>query len=180
MLEDQYIGQVGVVRDGTSWVARGIEAVTRSPAFHCVVGIGGGLCIGAEPGGARVRSVGYWSAVWTRFDHGQDQAEAIAGFAESKEGAPYGYVDDALLGLQFAAHWAGWSFRWPKPVRMSLSSDRSWMCSELADASLRAGGVDAFPYRDACEVAPADFLGLLLERGWVSGSTASRMTLGLG
>jgi uncharacterized protein YycO len=166
------IGQVGVVRHGTSWVARGIEAVTRSPAFHCVVGIGGGQAIGAEPGGARIRDEGYWpDTVWSQFFITERQAKHIADWARKQEGKPYAYLDDALLGLRYEFGWKlpGWA-------AARLSSDEQWMCSELACAALMlGGGINAFPDRKFCEVAPADFLDLFLAEKWITAGKALAM-----
>lgn len=165
---DLYAGQVGVVRHGTSWVARGISWVTRSPAFHVVVGVGDGNCIGAEPGGARVRPVDYWTgAVWSRFEMSAKQADLVARFALQHEGAPYAFFDDALIGLRYTA-----GLKAPDWLLRHLSADRQWMCSELADASLMAGGINLWPGRWACDVAPGDFLDEWVRRGWVEDAMA--------
>lgn len=159
------IGQVGVVQHGTSWVARGIEAVTRSPAFHCVIGIGDGKAIGAEPGGARIRAENYWGdTVWSQFFITERQAKHVADWAKAREGKPYAFLDDALLGLRYEFGW-----KLPKWAARRLSSDDQWMCSELACAAmLLGGGINVFPDRAFCEVAPADWLEYFVAEGWVS------------
>jgi uncharacterized protein YycO len=158
-------GQIGVVRHGTSWVARGIQWVTRSPAFHCVINLGDGTAIGAEPGGARIRAEGYWpDTVWSDFFLTERQAKHIADWARSKEGKPYAYLDDALLGLRYAFGW-----KLPKWAARRLSSDSQWMCSELACAALLwGGGMNVFPDRAFCEVAPGDWLDYFVREHWIS------------
>lgn len=161
---DPLLGQVGIIPNGESWIARAIERLTHSESCHAVIGLGGGMCIGAEPGGARIRPVTDWpTAIWSKFPLTASQAYGCAAWAEKREYAPYAYLDDALLGLEYALN-----FRWPKFVTRHFSSDRQWMCSELADAALTLGaGIKVFDDdRDFCETSPGDFERLFRAKGW--------------
>jgi hypothetical protein len=161
---DALMGQVGLIPHGTSWIAKAIQKITRSDTCHAVINIGNGYTFGAEPGGAKIRPIEDWpTAVWSRFDLTQAQAYSCADWAKKWEGADYAYLDDALLGLEYA-----FNFRWPRFIAKHFSNDSQWMCSELADAALTLGaGITVFDDgREFCEVAPGDFQQLFAAKGW--------------
>lgn len=159
-------GQIGVIPGAGNIFEWGICEVTDSHSRHCVVGIGGGMAVSADPTGVhRVNSDEmYPTAIWSRFDLTFDQAARIAQFAIHQIGKPYAYIDDFLITVERILR-----FRFPRRVRSWFADDGQWQCSELADMSLLAGGVDAFYPRELVgDTAPGDFEALFLRKNWAT------------
>lgn len=161
---DSTLGQVGVVYDGTSFVAHAIQWLTRSRAFHTVTGLGDGTCVSADPVGVRVVDTSiYKNIVWSKYDLTPEQAQGSADWALARVGRPYAFLDYPML------IWTAMTgMRWPHFIRKHFSNDGSHFCSELSDGALTHGaGIKVFDDgRDLAEVVPADFQRLFERYGW--------------
>lgn len=159
-----YTGQIALIPGGSSWIAQGIELVTASDVCHVIIGIDEEYCIGAEPGGAKIRPISYWdTAVWSRFEFSEAQALACASWARAREGRPYNFIDDALIGIEDLSH-----LQLPEWFMKGYSTDTSYECAQLADAALSFGaGISVFnDGRLPGQVAPGSFEPFFKERGW--------------
>jgi hypothetical protein len=131
-------GQVGIVRTHgfSSWL---IRLITRSHVNHMVNDTGTEL-ISAEYPHVRTRPYGYFTnIVWSQFDYTDDQKEKIVTFAEDQVGKPYGWADDLAIGIGLITRQ-----RTPRWLARWLATDGEWICSSLADASLRHAGIHIF------------------------------------
>lgn len=157
-----HIGQIGLKTEAKGFVEKAIEFVTRSSVHHVVIAISETECIGAEPGGARIRLHDYDRFVWSKFDLTPEQAQACADWARAREGRPYSFINGFLIGLTM------YGFTWPKPVWKYFSNDKSYQCAQLADAALTLGaGITVFEDgREFGEVYPGSLEKLFKERGW--------------
>lgn len=168
MLNKPAIGQIGLIYDrkGThrSFVAKAIDWVTRSPVHHVIVCVSEDHCVEAQPGGAVLSPLSKWpNAVWSNFPLTPAQAEGTAQWAIDHIGTPYGFLDDAAIGIGLLLnHWAGFE------LQRFLSSDHSLQCAQLADAALTKGG--KFKVFDDNRldgaVYPGSFVPLFKKYGW--------------
>lgn len=161
---DSNFGQIGVIPGASNLFEWAICTITHSEARHCIVGIGGGMAVSADPHGVHEIVVAdhYPVVLWSRFDLSWDQAARIAQFALHQVGKPYAYIDDLLIWAERVFH-----FRFPQWIRERFADDGQWQCSELSDMSLLAGGVDAFYPRDLVgDTAPSDFEDLFIRKNW--------------
>jgi hypothetical protein len=168
-------GQIGLVRT-TGFVGHVIRTVEGKHAVgvtHVVVGIGNDLCVGAEPGGARIRPVSYWQpqlVAVSHFDLSDAQRDQIAYDASLLDGTPYNLTDDILIGLlQLAGRR---DERWttkdaPAWVFDRVSSVTSLQCAQLADWVYTLAGLDLFnDGRIPGLVMPGDYVEIFHAHGW--------------
>lgn len=157
-----HIGQIGLKTEASNFIEKAIEFVTRSTVHHVVVAISDTECIGAEPGGARIRSHDYEQLVWSKFDLTPEQAQACADWARAREGRPYSFINGFFIGLSMY----GWKM--PKFILKRFSTDDSYQCAQFADAALSLGaGITVFDDgREFGEVYPGSLEQLFKERGW--------------
>lgn len=177
-MDDLLTGQIGLISRGGGWVSRGIEWVTRSPYHHVIVGIGNGLCIGAESHGATIRPVeDFPGATWSRFDLSDDQRHAIVTWCLHHVGTPYNWLDDAAIGVALVfgplldRALPRWVRRLLTPVVAAvgrrLSRDDRLECAQLADAAYEAAGIHLFTDgRLPGAVYPGSFGPIFAAHGW--------------
>lgn len=156
------LGQIGLKTEASNWVEKAIEFVTRSSVHHVVIAISDTECIGAEPGGARIRSHEYSRFVWSKFDLTPEQAQACADWARAREGRPYSFVNGFFIGLSM------YGVKLPRFIIKRFSNDRAYQCAQFADAALTLGaGITVFDDgREFGEVYPGSLEMLFRERGW--------------
>lgn len=155
-------GQIGLKTEATGFVERAVEFVTRSSVHHVVIAISDTECIGAEPGGARIRAHNYENLVWSRFELTPEQAQGCADWARAREGRPYSFINGFFIGLSM------YGVKLPYSVRKRFYTDKSYQCAQFADAALTLGaGITVFDDgRDFGEVYPGMLEELFKERGW--------------
>lgn len=123
---------------------------------HAFVSVGGGFIVEAEPGGARVSSLGEYGSrtiVWVRCppERGRAVADAARQFAQQKIG--YSFLDYAAL----AAHRLHLPIPW---LRRYIGSTRHMLCSQLAVEAARRGGWDLLSPDWPGYVTPAEIAAL--------------------
>jgi len=139
-------GQIGLVH-GTGFWPHAIEVVQAlaEPARlaywnHVVVADTELTCVGAEPGGARRRTITQFTdIVWSRFPLTMHQRSIISKWVDDHVNIPYGYVDVALIGLSILL-----KQKTPDWIQAELSNGKTYECAALADAAYRAAGVHLF------------------------------------
>lgn len=147
----------------TEFVISAISLITRSSAYHavqCVDAPGGHpSLVEAEPGGAILSPVTkYTNVAWSNLTLGDPQREAISTAALKMVGRPYGYYDDALLGLTHLNSVRGPNWLW----RLLSGSHSPLECAQLVDAAQLAGGVHLFSDgRQPGDVTPGDLYQLI-------------------
>lgn len=155
-------GQVCIVRTHgfSSWV---IRLFTGAPVNHMAIDTGTEF-VSAEYPFVRTRPYGYFTnCVWSQFIYDDAQPDKIVEFAVAQLGKPYGTLDDIAIGVGILTkeHTPRWLARW-------LANNGEWICSSLADASLRAGGVhvrnDGVPLG---AITPAFFWKFFADAGWL-------------
>lgn len=155
------LGQVGLCATHGRFGAL-IRTVTRSPYNHTVIGLGDGYNVSAEPGGVALHTDGYWPGiVYSRFQYTAAQAGAVVRYALAREGTPYAWGDDILIGLTLLLH-----EHMPAVLLRHLASDGHLQCSELCDLALRAGGMRLFD-TPAGAVYPGMYAPIFQEHGWL-------------
>lgn len=156
------IGQIGLKTEAHGFIEKAIEFVTRSSVHHVVIAISDTECIGAEPGGAKIRLHEYDNFVWSKFELTPQQATNCANWARARENRPYSFINGFLIGLTM------YGFTWPKSVWKFFSNDRHYQCAQFADAALTLGaGISVFnDGREFGQVYPGSLEQLFKERGW--------------
>lgn len=156
-------GQVGLIPGASGWVTYLICRITGSHCGHTILITGPNECVSADPDGVHVRPLtDFGNYVPTKFPMTDDQRAQIVAYAKAQAGKPYSFADDALIGLERI-----FGFRFPNWVRARFASDHQFQCAQLCDASLKAGGVEAFDDgRMTGDVFPGSFEELCIERGW--------------
>jgi hypothetical protein len=157
-------GQIGLVR------TRGFFAwfycfFGRSPVSHVVVGLPGGKCIGAEPGGVRVRDIAeYDEIVWSEFDLSTREKYLITRYVREKLTTPYSYLTVFFLALEVVSR-----IRTPTWIERYLSTEYAFECAQLAHAAYLAAGKDLLgePDRLPGRVRPDLFVPVFRRLGWV-------------
>lgn len=157
-------GQIGLVHT-TGIAARIIQFVTGSHWNHVVVRTTNLTCIGAEPGGVRVRPVtDFPEVVWADAPYTDLQRLKILTWVLKRRGVRYNWADDILIGITLILkqHAPRWMVR-------EVSDTDSFQCSQLAAAALSAAGVHVFDDdRPAGAVYPASFVPWFREAGWLT------------
>lgn len=161
---NSHLGQIGLTTEPRGWVSRMVELVTRSSVHHVVICISDTECIGAEPGGARIRPLSYRDDyVWSQFDLTEEQAQASADWARAREGRPYSFINGFFIGVHCM-----FGIDFPLFITKRFSTDKSYQCAQLADAAITHGaGVEVFSDgRLEGAVYPGSLEVLYKERGW--------------
>lgn len=147
-----------------------VRAVTRGPYAHVITDLGDGTCIGAQPGGARIRHISeFQDVVWSQFQFTPEQASDAVQWLREQEGKEYNYLDDLFIGIailekQNTANW----------ITELLSSTDSWQCAQLADAHLTRQGIHVFQdERPFGAVFPSSYTDYYQEKGWRTVESAS-------
>ena len=92
-------GQIGLCYTTGFW-GRVIRAVTKSHYNHTVIAISDTECIGAEPGGVRVRPItAFPDIVWSQFPLTLPEQVKIVTFAKTELSVRYNYADDLFIGI---------------------------------------------------------------------------------
>lgn len=135
------LGQIGLQTEAGSWQQKAIEWVTRSSVHHVVICISDTECIGAEPGGARIRPLNHRSDfVWSKFDLTPEQAQASADWARAREGRPYSFINGFFIGV-----YCMFGVEFPRFITKRFSTDKSYQCAQLGDGALTQGaGIEVF------------------------------------
>ena len=159
-----YQGQIGLSLNGKGWFATVIRWVTRSPANHVVIGLNNHECIGAEPGGAKIRRIDSFTDVtWSSFGLTDKQRRDIAKFARQREGVPYSWLTDVAIGVAMLLR-----TRVPRRLAEYLSSDYVYECAQLAQAAYLEAGIDLFDGKLLPgEVYPGSFVPVFRQHGWM-------------
>lgn len=156
-------GQVGIVLGSDAFWPRAIKAVTRSRSFHTVTAVSETECIGAEPGGARLRPISdFGTVIWTRFDLSDNDREWISRQGRLFVNTPYNYL--ALLVI-----FANLTLRVPIPAGLLrfISTTRRMECAQMSDVLLSfAGGQRVFAGTQPGVVYPGMWEAEIIRRGW--------------
>lgn len=164
MTKPTLVGQIGLIPGADSVVDWVIQKVTKSPVHHVVVCVSASECIGAEPGGARIRPLtDFPDAIWSNFAFTPRQRSGVSRWAYAHEGTPYSIVDDLVIGIALLT-----GVNTPRWVRARLDRSDRMICSQLADAALTlGGGVQVFTDdREPGAVYPGSFVPYFKEHGW--------------
>lgn len=158
-------GQLGFVTSAGffPWL---IRTGTASPFNHVVVGISATKCIGAEPDGAAIRPISYFttkttSIIWSRIPESPDEASIVAAWARAHEHTPYNLLDDIAIGLGVLLRW-----QTPQFIEDRLARTDRLQCAQLADDALSAAGIHLFTNRPNGAVTPGSLARELTRRGW--------------
>jgi uncharacterized protein YycO len=151
-------GDYGVVKT-TGIIGLLIRIGTLSHWNHAIVYVGGGHIVEANPTGIEVSPVSKYSKiVWNRHDNIDSETRAaIVTNALSKVGAPYGFIDIAviafrILGLRALAN---------VPFIKNLAQREGYICSELVAECYHETGVVLVDKPDYL-VTPSDLAERLL------------------
>lgn len=131
---------------------------------HAAVMVTETHCVGAEPGGARLRPVSFFadkhisSIPYTS----RSQAGHVAKYARDRIGTAYAYEDIPLIAVALALH-----EHTPNWLADQLSDDDRYICSELADAAVTSAGLKLLrDGRPHSAVYPAAIAQALKLDGW--------------
>lgn len=124
-----------------------------------VSGCGTQCIVEAEPGGARVASLGQYDAkrlLWLRAP--EAYGEAVAAAALGYVGVKYSFADYGAIALH--------RFHIPTPhLKAYIKRSKSMICSQLADAAAEEGGWHLFQdHRWSGDVTPGDLRRLVKEQ----------------
>lgn len=159
-------GQIGLVHT-KGLPARIIQLVTASHWNHVVIRLSETTCIGAEPGGVRIRPITDFPEIaWSDIPYTDTEARRVVSYAVRHLGVRYNWADDILIGLTLIlkSHAPRWLIR-------EVSDTDSFQCSQLADAALFAAGIHIFDDdRPFGAVYPASFVPWFREEGWLTPS----------
>jgi hypothetical protein len=171
------LGQVGLIPGSNNLVQYLICKVTRSHVAHTITDIGNGECMSAEPGGARIRRLeDFPTAVWSSYNLAPAQAEASAAWARARQGTPYNWFDDAVIGIEET-----FGIRLPAWIENGAWNSTTLECAQLADQALAAGGFQAFDDgRHPNRVYPGSFEHDWIRRGWYTAEFFASFRIGIG
>ena len=160
------IGQVGIVHSRRWGIGRLVQLVTGSHWNHTIVALPFGRCVSAEPGGAIVRPIAYYTRdhdiAWSQFTLDRAARHRIVEVALRHKGVEYGYGDFIAAGIASITRRAT-----PEWLRRIVSRPDRLICSQLCDLALQAGGEHLFrDNRPNGAVTPADFGREYRDRGW--------------
>jgi len=156
-------GQIGLTYT-TGFIGRLIQKVTRSRYNHCVLALDNFACIGAEPGGVRVRPItDFRGIVWSKFRFTEAERIRITEFVLAQQGKEYNYADDFFIGVALIT-----KTHTPRWLERRLSSTDSWQCAQLSDAALIHIGINLFDDdRPIGAVYPGSLARRWRKRGWL-------------
>lgn len=156
-------GQIGLL-PAAGFGAAVIRGITAGPFAHVINDLGDGTCIGAQPGGARIRPISeFKDVVWSHFDFTPEQAADGVQWLRRQEGTPYNFLDDLFIGIailqkQNTANW----------ITERLSDNGSWQCAQLADAHLTRLGIHVFQdERPFGAVFPNSYVDFFEQKCWM-------------
>lgn len=131
---------------------------------HAAIMVNQTECVGAEPGGAKLRPVtAFTDRVISRIPYTLKQRAIAARFAKDRIDTPYAYADIALIAVALLTKQAT-----PAWLQHELVDDQHWICSALADAAVTAAGIHLFKdHRPSAAVYPANLAFELHARGWL-------------
>lgn len=149
--------QIGLLR-GTGIVSRTIMFATNSPVSHVVLGVGDGLVMSPQLGGAllRAESSFFTPIVWSRYELTPGQADMIVDFALARQGAPYNMLEaSAVLLSRFMT------------LKYPARQYAYYHCAQLANDAYLSAGVNPLPYRkEPGPVHPGHFHLQWAMNGW--------------
>lgn len=157
-------GQIGLIPHGHTVIEDGIEYFTHSDVFHVICYLDDGTCLGAQPGGAKIRpNSDFPDAITSRFPLTLEQQQNAVTWARAREGRPYSWAADGLIAVNETM-----GIRTPKFVLDRLDDDREYECAQLGDAMLSKGaGLQVFTdNRAPGAVFPGSFEPLFKANGW--------------
>lgn len=161
-------GQIGLLRNGTTFITRAIEWATYSHSHHVIVAISETQCISAEPGGVRIRDISDYGHIdWSEFSLTDTQRASIIAAANQSQKLPYNY---AIYPVLLAARVTGilvpdWISGW-------LSKRKNVDCSQLADDIYNAAGIDLFTASNVL-TTPGDFERYFIKQGWLEAKVSA-------
>jgi uncharacterized protein YycO len=159
----QYTAQVGLIPGVHSigdWL---IQTFTHSTVHHVVIALNEHECIGAEPGGAKIRPIkDFPTAIWSSFGLTKDEKIHITTWARKREGVAYNWWCDLAIGLSFA-----FRTKVPRWLENYLSSDYVYECAQLAQAAYTQAGIDLFPGTLPGQCYPGSFIPIFKANGWI-------------
>jgi uncharacterized protein YycO len=155
-------GQIGLIGDPQTPVARLITKVTRSTVFHVVICVSDTMIVSADPDGVHIVPIdSYPTAVWSNYPQTPEQSEEVADYAIRQVGLPYNWVNDLFVGLQYL------NVTVPGLLYRASEDRHEWMCSQLGYASLQAGGVACLTTKKRVGTpSPGDFEADFRLFGW--------------
>jgi hypothetical protein len=158
-------GQIGLIHKAKGPAGWLIQVITRSKANHVIIALDDETCIGAEPGGAKIRPISYFEdVIWSDFDLTDTQRTEIVTWARAKEGTPYAYLADIAIGLTFLL-----GIRTPRRLIGYVSTEYILECAQLADIAYRNAGIVLFPDHFPGQIFPGSYIPLFKQRGWWTG-----------
>lgn len=162
-------GQIGLIRNGTDFIARGIQWATRSQTYHTVVAISDTTCVSAQPGGSRLKPISDYDRVyWSAFDHTPAQRAAIVQAAAAYVPRPYNYaIYPPLFWQRITGN------RVDGVVAEWLSRRPNENCSQLCDDVYTRAGFHLFDDIPVI-VTPGDFERLFIRLGFLQPTTITR------
>lgn len=157
-------GQIGLCMHGKGWFSWLIHKITKSPANHVVIAISPRLCIGAEPGGARIRRIDEFDdIVWSRFQLKPRERHAIVTWVHHREGIKYSWLADIAIAVAKIT-----KTKSPLWLERFLASDKEYECAQLAQCAYLHAGIDLFDGKYLPgEVYPGSFVPVFKENGWL-------------
>lgn len=163
-MNDPHYGQIFLQTGPVTHLQWFVCAFTRSPAFHTGMGIGNGLVISATPQGVRIEPEEHYpGAIWSQFPLHEVQADGAVEWVRLREGRPYNWIDDALIGIEAVT-----SFRFPRWFANHWAKDRFYQCAQLVDAAYRHGADYAIftDGRHPGSVSPGALAAVFEINGW--------------
>ena len=156
--------QIGLCYTTGFW-GRVIRKVTKSHYNHTIIAISETLCVGAEPGGVRVRPItDFPDVAWSAFPYTLPQQVKVVTFAKSEIGVRYNYLDDLFIGIALIVR-----EHTPRWIERVLSDPDSWQCAQLADAALQHAGIHVFTDdRPFGAVYPGSYVDVWKAFGWLA------------
>lgn len=159
-------GQIGLVH-AYGWFARTVSIFEGgSPVTHCVLALDDGYCIGAEPGGARIRNIAEIDdVVWSGFTFTTAQEDNLVSIGRSLSGTPYSYMGDLTIGLSLLLG----DKRMPQWLQRGVRSEGHLQCAQLVDDVYTRAGIHLFnDGRIPGAVYPASYVPLFHRKGWLT------------
>lgn len=155
-------GQIGLIGDPQTPVAKLITRVTKATIFHVVICVSPTMIVSADGDGVRLVPIDtYPNAVWSDYEMTPQQAAEVANFAIRQVGLPYNWMNDILIGLQYL----GWSV--PEFLMRAAEDRHEYQCAQLGAASLEAGRVTCLTQKKRKGTpSPGDFEIDFRAQGW--------------
>lgn len=155
-------GQIGLIGDPQTPVARLITRVTKATVFHVVICVSPTMIVSADGDGVHLVSIdSYPTAVWSDYEMTPQQAEKVADYAIRQVGLAYNWVNDFFVGLQYLG------ITVPRVLYRASEDRHEFMCSQLGAASLEAGAVTCLTQKKRKGTpSPGDFEIDFRAHGW--------------